>query len=137
MRGAGTATFNGKSEPLFLTTSYFDDCNYAGVILGGGDGVRISSYTREVYGYHLPKQFCPLFEGETLLEQTMHRVSILVPPAQTLTVLNRAHRKFYAPILKGTAASDLFIQPENRGTAPAILCALLRLVEAVRTAPVP
>jgi mannose-1-phosphate guanylyltransferase len=53
-----------------------------------------------------------------------------------LTVLNRAPRKFYSPILNGIAASNLFIQPENRGTAPAILCALLRLVEAGRTGPV-
>ena len=136
MRGAGTATFNGKSVPHFFTASYFDDSNYSAVILAGGDGVRLSSYTREVYGYHLPKQFCPLFEGETLLEQTMRRVSILVPPSQTLTVLNRAHRKFYSPILNGTAARNLFIQPDNRGTAPAILCALLRLVEAGRTGPV-
>src|SRR5260370_13435455 len=136
MRGAGTATFNGKSEPLFLTTSYFDDSNYSAVILAGGDGVRLSSYTREVYGYHLPKQFCPLFDGETLLEQTIRRVSILVPPSQTLTVLNRAHRKFYAPILNGTAAGDVLIQPQNRGTAPAILCSLLRLIEAGRTGPV-
>ena len=136
MRGAGTATFNGKSEPLFLTTSYFADSNYSAVILAGGDGVRLSSYAREVYGYHLPKQFCPLFEGETLLEQTMRRVSILVPPSQTLTVLNRAHRKFYSPILNGTTDTNLFIQPDNRGTSVAILCALLRLVEAGRTGPV-
>lgn len=136
MRGAGTATHNGKSEPLFLTTSYFDDSNYSAVILAGGDGVRLSSFTREVYGYHLPKQFCPLFDGETLLEQTLRRVSLLVPATQTLTVLNRAHRKFYSPILNGTSASNLFIQPDNRGTAPAILCALLRLVEAGRTGPV-
>jgi len=136
MRGAGRATYNGKSEHLLLTTSYFDDSNYSAVILAGGDGARLSSYTREVYGYHMPKQFCPLFEGETLLEQTMRRVSILVPPAQTLTVLNRAHRKFYSPILNGIAAGNLLIQPDNRGTAPAILCALLRLVEAGRTGPV-
>ena len=136
MRGVGTATQNGKSQPHFFTTSFFDDSNYSAVILAGGDGARLSSFTREVYGYHLPKQFCPLFEGETLLEQTMRRVSLLVPPAQTLTVLNRVHKKFYSPILNGTAASNLFIQPENRGTAPAILCALLRLVETGRTGPV-
>ena len=84
MRGAGTAIHNGKSEPNFLTTSYFADSNYSAVILAGGEGVRLSSFTREIYGYHLPKQFCPLFEGETLLEQTMRRVSLLVPPAQNL-----------------------------------------------------
>jgi mannose-1-phosphate guanylyltransferase len=106
------------------------------LILAGGDGVRLSTFTREVFGYHLPKQFCPLFEGKTLLEQTLRRVSLLVPPSQTLTVLNRAHRQFYNPLLGGTASRNLFIQPENRGTAPAILCPLLRLVESGHTGPV-
>jgi len=128
MPGAGTANS--------LKASSFDDFNYAAVILAGGDGVRLSSFSREVYGYHLPKQFCPLFEGKTLLEQTMYRVSLLVPPSQTLTVLNRAHRQFYSPLLNGTATSNLLSQPENRGTAPAILCALLRLIETGRTGPV-
>ena len=136
MPAAGTGNYNGKPEPHFLTTSHFDDSNYAAVILAGGDGVRLSSLTRDVFGYHLPKQFCPLFEGKTLLEQTMHRVSMLVSPARTLTVLNRAHREFYSSLLHGTAPASLFIQPDNRGTAPAILCALLRLIETGHTGPV-
>lgn len=136
MPGAGTANQNGNPEPRFLTNTHFDDCKYASVILAGGDGVRLSSFTREVFGYRMPKQFCPLFEGKTLLEQTMRRVSLLIPPNQTLTVLNRAHREFYSPLLNGTPSRNLFIQPENRGTAPAILCALLRLVETGHTGPV-
>jgi mannose-1-phosphate guanylyltransferase len=136
MPGAGTANDNGNPEPRFLTASHIDDCKYASVILAGGDGVRLSSFTREVFGYHIPKQFCPLFEGMTLLEQTMRRVSLLVPPAQTLTVLNRAHRQFYSPLLHLTPIRNLLIQPENRGTAPAILCALLRLIETGHTGPV-
>jgi mannose-1-phosphate guanylyltransferase len=136
MPGAGTANHYGNPEPRFLATSHFDDSNFAAVILAGGDGVRLSAFSREVFGYHLPKQFCPLFEGETLLQQTMRRVSLLVPPAQTLTVLNRAHRQFYSPLLHGTAPGNLFIQSENRGTAPAILCALLRLVETGHHGPV-
>jgi mannose-1-phosphate guanylyltransferase len=136
MPGAGTTNQDGKSEPLFLTTSNSDDSKYVAMILAGGDGVRLSSFTREVFGYHLPKQFCPVFEGKTLLEQTIRRVSLLVPPSQTLTVLNRAHRQFYTPLLSGTPTRNLFIQPENRGTAPAILCALLRLAETGHTGPV-
>jgi mannose-1-phosphate guanylyltransferase len=136
MPGAGTTNQNGKSETRFPTTSNFDHSNYAALILAGGDGVRLSSFTREVFGYHLPKQFCPLFDGETLLEHTLRRVSLLVPPSQTLTVLNRAHRQFYTPLLSGIASRNLFVQPENRGTAPAILCALLRLTETGHTGPV-
>jgi mannose-1-phosphate guanylyltransferase len=136
MPGAGSTSHDGKPEPSFLTSSNFDDAKYAALILAGGDGVRLSAFTREVFGYHLPKQFCPMFEGKTLLEQTIRRVSLLVPPSQTLTVLNRAHRQFYTPLLSGTASRNLFVQPENRGTAPAILCALLRLAETGHTGPV-
>ena len=75
---AGTAHRNGTYGPL-STTPQSDESRYAAVILAGGDGVRLSSFTRKVFGYHVPKQFCPLFKGETLLEQTMHRVSLIVP----------------------------------------------------------
>src|SRR5579863_4010909 len=57
MRVEGTAIFNSKSDARLLTTSHFDDFNYSAVILAGGDGARLSSFTREIYGYHLPKQF--------------------------------------------------------------------------------
>jgi mannose-1-phosphate guanylyltransferase len=136
MPGAGTTSHGGTLEPSFLTTSNFHDSKYAALILAGGDGARLSSFTREVFGYHLPKQFCPLFEGRTLLEETVRRVSLLVSSAQTLTVLNRAHRQFYTPLLNGVAAGNLLIQPENRGTAPAILCALIRLIETGHSGPV-
>lgn len=110
--------------------------NYAAVVLAGGEGVRLSSFTRKVFGYHLPKQFCPLFDGETLLERTMRRTSMVVPPAQTITVFTRAHERFFGPILGGSTTSNILIQPENRGTAPAILGALLRLIEEGHTGPV-
>jgi mannose-1-phosphate guanylyltransferase len=107
------------------------DC--AALILAGGEGIRLSSFIREVFGYHIPKQFCLLFGGKTLLEKTLHRVSLLVPLSQTTAVLNCAHECFYSAFLGGTATGDLFIQPENRGTAPAILGALLRLIERGHT----
>jgi mannose-1-phosphate guanylyltransferase len=127
-RGGMSAQFSAAARP--------DASRYAAVILAGGEGVRLSSFTRKVFGYHLPKQFCPLFEGETLLERTLRRTSIVVPPAQTITVLTRAHEGFYCPILGGSTTSTLLIQPENRGTATAIMGALLRLIEGGHTGPV-
>jgi mannose-1-phosphate guanylyltransferase len=113
-----------------------DESKYAAVILAGGDGYRLSSFTRKIFGYHLPKQFCPLFEGETLLDRTMRRTAIVVPPAQTVMVLNRAHERFYSPLLANCSPIRPIIQPENRGTAPAILCALLSLIENGHKGPV-
>jgi mannose-1-phosphate guanylyltransferase len=101
----------------------------AAIILAGGEGTRLNPLTRMIFGHDVPKQFCPLFEGETLLELTMRRVSFAVPIGRTITVLNRDHEKFYAPVLPGIPYSQLLVQPANRGTAPAILAALLRLIE--------
>jgi mannose-1-phosphate guanylyltransferase len=104
------------------------DC--AAVILAAGDGVRLSSFTNRIFGRHLPKQFCPLIEGETLIEQTLRRASLLVPLHSTVTVLSCTHEPFFSPLLRGFASGSILIQPENRGTATAILCALMRLIEA-------
>ena len=108
----------------------FDRYQHAAVILAGGEGLRLSSFTRKVFGYHVPKQFCPLFERETLLERTLRRVSPIVPPVQTITVLTEAHERFYTPLLASTPSSNLLIQPDNRGTAAAIMGALYRLIAA-------
>jgi hypothetical protein len=45
-----------------------------GVILAGGEGVRLRSLTRLVSGDDRPKQFCPLLGGRTLLNQTRRRI---------------------------------------------------------------
>jgi mannose-1-phosphate guanylyltransferase len=111
----------------------FQEANCAAVILAGGEGSRLSSYTREIFGYHIPKQFCPLLDGKTLLGETLDRISLLIPRSQTLTVLNHAHERFYSRLVDGTSAGNCFIQPTNRGTAPAILGALLRLIESGHT----
>ena len=99
----------------------------AGLILAGGDGTRLRPLTRRIAGDERPKQFCRLLHRETLLEQTLRRAGRLIPPEQTLTVVVRAHERFYAPLLAGVPAPGLVIQPENRGTAPAILYGLLCL----------
>jgi mannose-1-phosphate guanylyltransferase len=45
-------------------------------------------------------------------------------------VVNRDRERFYSPLVPGIAPRNLLVPPENRATAPAILAALLRLVEA-------
>ena len=81
--------------------------NCAAVILAAGDGVRLSSFTHRIFGRHLPKQFCPLVEGETLLEQTLRRTSLLVPLHKTVTVLSCTHEPFFSPLLRGIASGSI------------------------------
>jgi mannose-1-phosphate guanylyltransferase len=64
-----------------------------------------------------------------LLEQTLDRVSLSIEPEHTLVALTRHHEHFYGPLLARMPERNLVVQPQNRGTAPAILYSLLRLVE--------
>ena len=100
-----------------------------GVILAGGDGTRLKSLTHLVSNDDRPKQFCPLLDGKTLLAQTRLRIAGSVDPSRTLFVLNRIHEPFYREKLAKVSPTQMVIQPSNRGTLPAILWSLLRIIQ--------
>lgn len=95
------------------------------VILAGGDGTRLRSFTRSITGDDRPKQFVPVIGGETLLDQTRRRVARVVSPDKTTIVLTKSHEAFYRSM--NLPRHLLAIQPQNKGTAPAILFPLLRI----------
>ena len=99
-----------------------------GVILAGGEGVRLQSLTRLVSGDDRPKQFCALLGGTTLLDQTRRRIQRSISQRRTLFVLLRAHERFYTQELWRVPPDQTVVQPTNRGTLPAILASLMRIV---------
>jgi len=106
------------------------------LILAGGDGRRLRPLTRQLVGDDRPKQFCPVLGRETLLEQTRRRVASFAAHECVLVVVVHAHERFYAPLLADVPSRCIVIQPENRGTAPAILYSVLRLATMTPVAPV-
>ena len=113
---------------------YATNQNRHAIILAGGDGTRLSELTRRITGDATPKQFCPVIGDTSLLEQTRLRVSLVVGENRILTLLNRAHERHYRDLLNEVLPENLLIQPANRGTAPAILYALMRLSKVARNA---
>ena len=97
-----------------------------GVILAGGDGTRLRNLTRFICGDNRPKQFCPLFDGCTLVGNTVRRAERSIPAAQTLFALTYTHRDFYAGELDGFQ-SQRIVQPANKGTTPPILFSALSI----------
>ena len=106
------------------------------LILAGGDGARLRPLTRQIAGDERPKQFCRLLNQDTLLEQTLRRSALLISRDCTVAVVVAAHAPFYAPLLADLPSRCLAVQPRNRGTAPAILYGLLRIMTMASNGPV-
>jgi len=107
----------------------FAEQERAAIILAGGEGSRLRSLTRRIMGCEVPKQFCPVIGEQTLLEQTLQRVTIGTDMRLMSVVLTRAHESFYSSIVRDVPERNVVVQPQNRGTAPAILYSLLRLAK--------
>lgn len=104
-----------------------NDAGRWGLILAGGDGLRLRPLTRMIAGDERPKQFCPILNGKTLLDITRERVAHGISRSRTFEVVTRSHQRFYAPLQQHLPPTQVVIQPANRGTAPAILYSLLRI----------
>src|SRR5688572_9924774 len=97
------------------------------VILAGGEGTRLKLLTKAITGDERPKQFCPILGDRTLLDETRRRVALSVSPANTYFSLTAKHERFFSRPLWNVSDRQMIVQPENKGTAPAIVYSLLRL----------
>jgi mannose-1-phosphate guanylyltransferase len=99
------------------------------VILAGGDGSRLKSLTKMISGDERPKQFCPIVGGRTLLDETRSRVALSIEASDVYFSLTKKHETYYERPLWNAARDHLIVQPENKGTAPAILYSIARLAK--------
>ncbi len=106
------------------------------VILAGGDGWRLQRLMETILGQPRPKQFCPLMDGETLLDRTRRRVDLLVRSDRHVVVVTRPHEPHYGYLLDELAPGRLVAQPQNRGTGAGIVYGLLRILDLAGNAPV-
>ena len=100
--------------------------NRYAVILAGGEGSRLKSLTRAIAGDERPKQFCSIINDRTLLDETRNRCALTIKPENTFFSLTQKHEKYYERALWNVPVSQMVVQPENKGTAPAILYSLMR-----------
>lgn len=99
------------------------------IVLAAGEGSRLRSLTTTSGGVSVPKQFCSLAGGPSLLQETLRRAEIVAPRSRIATVVAEQHRRWWEGPLWSLRASNVVVQPENRGTANGILLPLLFLME--------
>src|SRR6185503_544870 len=95
-----------------------------GVVLAGGEGVRLRPLVRRVVGEERPKQYVKLLGPRSLLQQTLDRVALGISPHRTVVVTVRRHVDYITEEFRSAAEPPyVLVQPEDRGTAAAILYA--------------
>jgi mannose-1-phosphate guanylyltransferase len=108
----------GRTQDADVTTHRW------AVVLAGGKGVRLRGLTRQVYGKERPKQYAALAGSKSLLRQTLERVSVRIPPGRTVVVTMAGQASYLAEELRHESpALHVLQQPEDRGTAAAVLLA--------------
>lgn len=91
------------------------------VVLAGGNGIRLRSLIRDVFGDDRPKQFAPLVTDVSLLRQTLDRTGCLISPNRTVVVSCEHQSGWVARDVGPESRLKVLLQPENRETAAAVL----------------
>ncbi len=92
-----------------------------GIILAGGEGVRLRPLVRLVCGDDRPKQYVPLLGSRSLLQETLDRVALRIPAERTVIVTMQSHAPYMSELVSHREAAHVLAQPRDRGTAAAIL----------------
>jgi len=99
------------------------------LVLAGGNGSRLQRLTRNGQGVVVPKQFCSLDGGASLVHEALQRAAAVAPLRQVCAVVAEQHRQWWTQIVGHVPEDNLIVQPLNRGTAHGILLPLLRIAE--------
>ena len=94
------------------------------VILSGGSGTRLWPLSRKQY----PKQYLPLGGDNTMLQETILRLSGLNNLADPIIICNVDHRFLVAEQCQkiNIVSPTILLEPVGRNTAPAIAAAALQ-----------
>lgn len=96
------------------------------LILAGGAGTRLFPLSREGY----PKQFIPLFNGETLFQKTLRRALLRSSPEEVTIVTSEQHLFLVHDQVRGIAdGCTVLAEPLGKNTLPAITYGIHHILE--------
>ena len=95
------------------------------LVLAAGDGTRLRDLTTDGRGNTIPKQFCSLNGGVSLLQLALLRAAQVIPWERVTTVVAARHASWWQGPLAFLPEQNVIVQPRNRGTAIGVLLPLL------------
>jgi mannose-1-phosphate guanylyltransferase len=98
---------------------------YYPIIMAGGTGTRLWPLSRR----HYPKQALKLAGEETLMQQAVSRLEPEFPAEQIFVITRQEHVQPLSDQVPQLPQENFIVEPEGRGTAPAIGLAAVHLKE--------
>jgi mannose-1-phosphate guanylyltransferase len=95
------------------------------VVMAGGVGTRFWPRSRQ----RLPKQFLAIASRHTMLQETVRRLSGIVPLRRTLVVASAPFAPLIREQLPRLPEANLLVEPAARGTAACLALATERIAE--------
>jgi mannose-1-phosphate guanylyltransferase len=98
------------------------------LVLAAGEGRRLHTLTTTAEGVAIPKQFCSLYGGPSLFEETTRRASHVASTELVCSIVAEQHRQWWEHSTRHLPEGNVIVQPENRGTAHGILFSLMHIM---------
>lgn len=98
-----------------------------GIVLAAGEGRRLHSLTTDPSGMVIPKQYCSLDGGPSLLRSTLDRAAGFTHPDRVVVVVSADHRCWWDTETRHLPTTNVVVQPCNRGTACGVLLPLYQV----------
>ena len=84
------------------------------IVLAGGEGSRLHGLAIDDSGDTVPKQFCSLMGGQSLLSDTLQRAASVVEPDHICVIVAAQHRRWWEPMLSEMTKSNIIVQQSCR-----------------------
>lgn len=100
------------------------------LVLAAGDGSRLRALTTQPCGTPVPKQYCSLSGGPSLVEDALARAQTQVADERVCAIVAQRHHRWWSsiPALSALPQRNLIVQPSNRGTGIGILYSLVHIL---------
>jgi mannose-1-phosphate guanylyltransferase len=99
------------------------------LVLATDDGTGLAGLTTDHRGRSVPKEFCSLNGGYSLLQASLIRARRIVSKGRVCTVVARSHEYYWRSARSSLPAGNVFIQPRDCGTAIGLLLGVLRILQ--------